>query len=220
MQRTQVIVGPNLVRLGSSFLLPSQVPHLRATLRELTTYFSSFPPLVRVLDLSEGENLVGRWLLNVLDPAAIVVSSVAAATRDVVVDGAERRQLNAVNVAGRCYEDGAVKFAVSTALAIEGGCAVSDDENNPVPTGVAVVMEVAGDHQQPISGVRAQVEAAVHVNRLGIRCRHSGPSVARSGLAEIVSGAAVVVVLRIRRVRNNHVRVRLYVVDQLVQRRR
>src|SRR6267142_1259653 len=142
--------------------------------------FSSSPPLVRVLDLSEGENLVGGRLLNLLDPAAVIVGSVAATTRDVVVNGTEVIQLNAVYVSGRCYEDGAVKFAVSTALPIEGGCAVSHNKDNAVPTGVAVVVEVAGHNQQAIAGVRAQIKAAVNVDRLGIGSRHGRPRVARS----------------------------------------
>src|SRR5882672_5441883 len=182
--------------------------------------FSSSPPLVRVLDLSEGENLVGGRLLNLLDPAAVIVGSVAATTRDVVVNGTEVIQLNAVYVSGRCYEDGAVKFAVSTALPIEGGCAVSHNKDNAVPTGVAVVVEVACHNQQAIAGVRAQIKAAVNVDRLGIGSRHGRPRVARSVLAKIIGGAAIVIVLRIRWVRNNHVRVCLNVVDQLVQGRR
>src|SRR6267154_4426390 len=182
------------------------------------TYFSSYLPLVRVLDLSEGENLVGRRLLNLLDPATVVVNSVAASAGDVVVHRPESRQLNSARVSGRRNEDGAVKFSVSAAVPNKGGRAVSHHQDDALPAGGTVILEVARHNQQAITGVRAQIKAAVNVNCLGIGSGHiRGPRVARSRLPEIISSAAIVVVLRIGRVRNNHVCILSDVVNQLVQ---
>src|SRR5262249_25832453 len=155
---------------------------------------------------SERQNLVLRRLLNFVDPATAVVDAVAAATIDVEVYSPIVRQLFAGGVARGGGENRAIELAVAAAASDISRGAVTDHKNDSVPAGVSVVSEVAGDNQDAVARVRAQVETAVHVNHLWIVRRH----VCRpSGTTKVVGTAAVVVARRIRRVRDDRIRVLL-----------
>src|SRR6202030_2928973 len=96
----------------------------------------------RVWDFFERKNLVSRRLLNSIDPAVVVINSVAAATRDVEVNGTKASQRSTSGVARRRSENGAVKFTIATTVAQEGSSTVSDDQNDAIPPGVTVIGKV------------------------------------------------------------------------------
>src|SRR6267378_1661619 len=72
-----------------------------------------------------------RWgLLHSVDPAAVVVDAVSAASRDIEIHGSIIGQLVSVRVPCCCGENSAVKFAVAAAVAWKRRCAVSNDQND------------------------------------------------------------------------------------------
>src|SRR3979490_2364333 len=95
-----------------------------------------------VLDFFERQNFVGRRLLNVIDPAAVVINSVAATTGDVEVNGTETRQLIARGVTRCRSENGAFKLTTATTIAYKSGGTVPDHENDSIPPGVTVIRKV------------------------------------------------------------------------------
>src|SRR2546421_12546766 len=106
----------------------------------------------------ERQNLVTRRLLHLVDPAAVVIDSVAATTGNVEVGSSIVGQLIAGSVPGCGHENGAVKFTVAAAISVESSCAVADDQDDSIPAGVTVIVEVTGHNEDAVSGVRAQVK--------------------------------------------------------------
>src|SRR5437899_1424567 len=128
----------------------------------------SYPSPQFLLPFLERQYLERRRRLYSINPATIVVNAVAAASVDVHVYASEVGQLVARGVSGRGRENGPVEFTAAAAVSVKRGCAVADDQDHAVPTGITVIDEVACHSQQPISSARNQVEAAVHVNDLRI----------------------------------------------------
>src|SRR5215831_13459557 len=157
-------------------------------------------------NLPERQNLILRRLLYLVNPAAVVVDAVAAAAGDVEVGRSVATKLTAGGIPRSGHENSAVKFAVSATLSIERGCAVSDNQDNSVPARVTVVVEVAGDDEDAVSGVGAYVKASVNVNDFRIARGHvRWPA----SLSEIVRGSAVVIARRVQRIGNDRVGVLL-----------
>ncbi len=112
-----------------------------------------------------------KWrLLYPVDPAAVVVDAVAAASGDIKIHASEVGQLIAVGVSGCCGEDSAIKLTIATALSIKRRGAIADHEDDSLPSGIPVIMEVSCHDEKPVSRVGTQVEAAVNVDDLRIVC--------------------------------------------------
>lgn len=117
---------------------------------------------LEVLDFAEGEHLNRKPAAaeGAVNPAVVVVNTIAAAAAPIHAGRAEGREFVPRGVLGFRNEDGAVELIVTTAAISE--TALTDDEDDAAPANGAAKSKISGDDEDAVArGVARHVEVAV-----------------------------------------------------------